>query len=194
MFDFICIGFAELWASGRENSKWKYVPPTGIKPATPCIPARRSNNSAIKTVNDLLKLKSTFLRYYQSIRAAMNVWNWFWLDVHWIQGRRRRGHRGHVPPHFQKLEGHKWVCVPSLFVNELRHCQSESAFLLPIYMLYITVYRTFINKNQTMINFRLALSHLLINSSAHFPLLTARRRPCKWNQAWNSSRVMVAQR
>ena len=39
-----------------EKSKWNYVPLPGIEPATPCFPARRSNQSAVETVNDLLKL------------------------------------------------------------------------------------------------------------------------------------------
>ena len=37
-----------------KNSKWKYVPPRGIKPATPCFPARHSFPSAIGPVEDVL--------------------------------------------------------------------------------------------------------------------------------------------
>ena len=54
MLDFICIGFAELWVSEgkrkiqNENMSLR----RDIKPASPCIPARRCNHSAIKTVND----------------------------------------------------------------------------------------------------------------------------------------------
>ena len=42
----------EKWEA--QSSKWKYVPPPGIEPATPCFPACRSNHLAIGTVNDRL--------------------------------------------------------------------------------------------------------------------------------------------
>ena len=45
------------------------MPPPGIEPATPCLPAKLSNRSAIGTVDDrLLKLLEYFftIRYYKN--------------------------------------------------------------------------------------------------------------------------------
>ena len=53
MLNFICMVSAKRWATGSKRKiQMKYVLPPGIKPATPCFPACRSNHSAIETVND----------------------------------------------------------------------------------------------------------------------------------------------
>ena len=105
----------KIWnASHEKNSKWKYIFPPGIEPATPCFPACRSNHSSIETVDDFLfKRLVYFLRYHQSTRVVRYVRNWFWLDVYWTQRRRRRGGGiGDTCPRSFKGGGHKWVCAP----------------------------------------------------------------------------------
>ena len=45
---FSCVWFSpscEKWEA--QSSKWKYVPPPGIEPATPCFPACRSNHLSL---------------------------------------------------------------------------------------------------------------------------------------------------
>ena len=73
MLDFTCMGFRRAVGNekqAKKKSKWKYIPQSGIEPATPRIPRVASNQSATLTVNDLL----LELLYYFGI-VTMQVWN-----------------------------------------------------------------------------------------------------------------------
>ena len=53
----------------------------------------------------------------QHILLAVLIWHpclsvYNHLNRQAIQGRRRRGAGGHVPPPLSKVGGHKWVCAP----------------------------------------------------------------------------------
>ena len=78
MLNFMCMVFAELYATGskRKIQNENIVPPREIEPATICCPTRHSNHSAIGPVEDvLLKLLVNFLRCYQPTRVTMHVRN-----------------------------------------------------------------------------------------------------------------------
>ena len=55
MLHFICIDYAELWATGNKRKiKNENMPPPGIELATACFQVYRSNHSATLSVIDLL--------------------------------------------------------------------------------------------------------------------------------------------
>ena len=171
MLDFICTGFAELWASAKTKiKKWKYACSPGIEPATPCFPARRSNHSAIEAVNDLLLKLLVYLSTLLSIDTCDNTCMKLIL-VRCVLAPRayEKGQRGHMLPHSPRGGGggtSGFVPLP-LFVTGLCHWELSDKIIISFTNIDDIEYclQNFVWTNQTIINFILALSHVLIHSS-----------------------------
>ena len=136
-----------------KNSKWKRLPPTEIELAVPYFPVRRSNQSAIETVNALL-LK---LLVYLYTLLSINTWQCMYevdfgqicIDTKGVwEGRGQRGH-------FWKCgAGHKWVCGPP-FVTELRHSDLSHKICISFTNKDVIYYflQNFVWTNQIITNF-----------------------------------------